>query len=61
MERWLSGRRHTLGKRAMRKRIRGFESPSLRHNETDALCVRFCCGEERGKRTILTFCKKQNV
>ena len=34
MERWLSGRRHTLGKRAMRKRIRGFESPSLRQTES---------------------------
>ena len=29
-ERWLSGRRHTLGKRAYVKAYRGFESPSLR-------------------------------
>ena len=30
MERWLSGLRHTLGKRAYVKAYRGFESPSLR-------------------------------
>lgn len=29
-ERWLSGRRHTLGKRAYAKTYRGFESRSLR-------------------------------
>ena len=32
-ERWLSGRRHTLGKRAYVNAYRGFESRPLRHSK----------------------------
>lgn len=34
MERWLSGRRHTLGKRAYANTYRGFESRPLRHKQS---------------------------